>query len=105
MKKKINNVYARTGSRRIFFLIATAFVMWLHTPVHVLAGNNDVSASIAVTPGDHDLSIPSIPDGSEMATITVTITAASGWRLVRLDPAPAGWVGTYQRLYDGMSPG
>ena len=25
--------------------------------------------------------------------------------LVRLDPAPAGWFGTYQRLYDGMSPG
>lgn len=93
------------GKLRMAFMIAAAMAMCLCVPVRLIAADNDVSADIAVTPGNHNLTIPPIPDGSEVAEITVTITAAPGWNLVELDPAPDGWFGTYQRLYDGMSPG
>jgi len=93
------------GTRWIIYLLASVLVMCLCSPACLVAAGNDVSAEIAVTPGSHNLAIPAIPDGSEMAEITVTITAATGWNLIRLDPAPAGWSGTYQRMYDGMSPG
>jgi len=93
------------GTRWILYLLASVLVMCLCSPACLVAAGNDVSAEIAVTPGSHNLAIPAIPDGSEVAEITVTITAATGWNLIRLDPAPAGWSGTYQRMYDGMSPG
>ncbi len=94
------------ANQTIYYLIVSAIMMCLSVAVCYGTASNDVSVTKEVTPGDHTIDIPPVPDGSETAEIRVTITTNTNeWRIVEFHPGPEGWLGTYVYDYDGTDPG
>ncbi|MCF7853720.1 MAG: hypothetical protein K9N51_02895, partial [Candidatus Pacebacteria bacterium] len=102
--------HARTWVRHLFawgFAMALLAVSITASNVHAKLLPNDVEATCVVTPGQHTLRVPPVPNPTKPACITITIKPAKGWALEHCDPPPNGWIGSnpYYKYCDGMTPG